>query len=188
MGGSSCQSRRSFDSGKGSVWSHTYVCMLSPSLSHTHTHTHTHTCTHNHSHTLTHTTHTHTHTQWLAVQERWRQLESVLTTPSAAKSFTEEATIFTAITSSWVELMTSARVSPGVVERCDGEVCVGKVCVGEVLGGLGERLEQCKKSLSLYLLSKRQVSKHHTCSVFPDSAGLTKSLQYYTCSVLFCRT
>ena len=166
----------------------TYICMyaITLSLSHTHTHTHTHVHTITHTHSLT--PHTHTHTQWLAVQERWRQLESVLTTPSAAKSFTEEATIFTAITSSWVELMTSARVSPGVVERCDGEVCVGKVRVGEVLGGLGERLEQCKKSLSLYLLSKRQVSKHHTCSVFPDSAGLTKSLQYYTCSVLFCRT
>lgn len=93
-----------------------------------------------------------TYLQWLAIQEQWRQLEAILTVPSTAQSFKKEAADFESISCLWVELMASARQAPGVIECCDGEVSrVG------VLSDLGERLEHCKQSLSLYLHSKRQV-------------------------------
>ena len=87
--------------------------------------------------------------QWLTVQEQWRQLESVFSSSSL-----DEMTRFQTLTSSWVELMSSARVSPGVVEWCEG----GEEGRGVTLRRLAQELEHCKKSLSPYLLSKRQVT------------------------------
>lgn len=95
--------------------------------------------------------------QWLDIQEQWRQLEAILTLPSTAQSFKEEAADFESISCSWVELMASASQAPGVIECCDGEV--SRV---EVLSDLGKRLEHCKQSLSLYLHSKRQVQELFT--------------------------
>ena len=91
--------------------------------------------------------------QWLAVQELWRQLESVFFSSSSSLSFLDETTRFEALTSSWVELMSSARVSPGVVECCES----GEEGRGATLLQQSQELELCKNSLSPYLLSKRQV-------------------------------
>ena len=89
--------------------------------------------------------------QWLTVQEQWRQLESVF---SSTLSRLDEATRFDDVTSSWAELMSSARALPGVVEWCEG----GEEGRSVTLQRVSEGLELCKKSLSLYLLSKREVS------------------------------
>ena len=150
-----------------------------PKLGHVHTHACMHTHTRARTHTHTHTyTYTHTHTQWLDIQEQWRQLESVLTSPTMAQSFGKEAAQFEAISSSWVELMESAKEMPGVVECCDGDISrVG------ALDGLRERLEHCKKSLSLYLLSKRQVGVVlSVCCLHHDHF----LLPVYVCLSLFC--
>ena len=90
-----------------------------------------------------------THIQWLVIQEQWKQLESVFS--SSSDSLVSEAAQFDAVTASWAELMDSARASPGVLEWCEG----GE---GGSLVKLREQLELCKKSLSLYLLSKREVT------------------------------
>ena len=103
-------------------------------------------------------TYTHTLTQWLCVQEQWRQLEAVLTVPDTARAFRDEAVQFSQTTSSWLELMAAAAETPGVMQCCDGEV--SRV---QALDSLRERLERCKKSLTLYLLSKRQVSVVFVC-------------------------
>ena len=91
---------------------------------------------------------TYAHIQWLVIQEQWKQLESVFS--SSSDSLVSEAAQFDAVTASWAELMDSARASPGVLEWCEG----GE---GGSLVKLREKLELCKKSLSLYLLSKREV-------------------------------
>ena len=92
---------------------------------------------------------TYAHIQWLVIQEQWKQLESVFS--SSSDSLVSEAAQFDAVTASWAELMDSARASPGVLEWCEGGEGGGLV-------KLREQLELCKKSLSLYLLSKREVT------------------------------
>jgi len=91
--------------------------------------------------------------QWLSVQELWHNLEAVFSDPSTATQFPEEAVRFTAIDANWSKIMGRACETRNVMQCCLG----GEVPKLEVLGGISRELEACKKSLSSYLLSKRQV-------------------------------
>ena len=88
------------------------------------------------------------------MQELWQNLEAVFNTPSTAKEFPEEAVKFASIHKRWLKLMKAAHQTRSVFLCCmEGETPRYKQ-----LAGIRSGLEDCKKSLSFYLRSKRLVS------------------------------
>ena len=115
------------------------------------------------------------------MQDLWRNLEAVFSTPSTAAEFPAEVVKFAAIHKNWVALMRRAHDTKNVLQCC----CVGggDTPVTTVLSRINQDLEECKKSLSSYLLSKRQafprfhfVSDDSLLSILSNSASVT-SLQ-----------
>ena len=91
--------------------------------------------------------------QWLQVQELWHNLEAVFNTPTTSKEFPEEAVKFASIHKRWLKLMRSTHQTKNVLQCCIGS----DVPKTKLLNDIGQDLEQCKRSLSTYLLSKRKV-------------------------------
>lgn len=83
----------------------------------------------------------------------WQNLEAVFNTPTTAKEFPEEAVKFASIHKRWIKLMRTAHETRGVLQCCTG----GEIPKNKELSSIGSELEECKKSLSSYLFSKRQV-------------------------------
>ena len=92
--------------------------------------------------------------QWLQVQELWHNLEAVFNTPTTSREFPEEAVKFASIHKCWLKLMRATYQTKNVLQCCTG----GDVPKSRLLNDIGRDLETCKKSLSTYLLSKRNVS------------------------------
>ena len=90
----------------------------------------------------------------MSVQELWQNLEAVFNTPSTAKEFPKEAVKFASIHKRWIKLMKAAHQVRSVLLGCmEGETPRDKQ-----LADIRSGLEDCKKSLSSYLRSKRLVS------------------------------
>lgn len=71
-----------------------------------------------------------------------------------SKEFPDEAVKFASIHKRWLKLMKVTYQTKNVLQCCTG----GEVPKARTLDDIGRELELCKKSLSTYLLSKRQVS------------------------------
>ena len=87
---------------------------------------------------------------WLVVQTKWAYLEGIFIGSEDIKmQLPEEAKRFAAIDKDFKAIMTSTVKDPNVVTACCEP---GRLAT---LSGLGERLDDCQKSLSEYLYTKR---------------------------------
>ncbi len=93
----------------------------------------------------------------MSVQELWQNLEAVFNTSSTAKDFPEEAVKFASTHKSWVKLMRAAHQTKSVLLCCTG----GDSPREGQLATIARGLEDCKKSLASYLVSKRLVREIH---------------------------
>ena len=73
---------------------------------------------------------------------------------ATSKEFPDEAVKFASIHKRWLKLMKVTYQTKNVLQCCTG----GEVPKARTLDDIERELELCKKSLSTYLLSKRQVS------------------------------
>jgi dynein heavy chain, axonemal len=87
---------------------------------------------------------------WFAVQTKWQYLEGIFVgSDDIRQQLPEEAKKFGVIDKEWKAIMTATSKNPNVVDAC----CeAGRL---ETLKSLGERLDNCQKSLSDYLNTKR---------------------------------
>ncbi len=95
------------------------------------------------------------------VQRLWNNLEAVFNTPKTVHDFSGEAVKFASIHKRWIKLMKKAHDVKNILQCCFGS---GEVSQSLVLGEIKRELEECKKSLSTYLQSKREVSKFRRIS------------------------
>lgn len=92
--------------------------------------------------------------QWLFVQKLWNNLEAVFNTPGTASEFQEEAIKFASIHKRWIKLMKKASDTKNILACCKP----GEGTQADVLSAISQELEFCKKSLSTYLQTKREVN------------------------------
>ena len=92
--------------------------------------------------------------QWLLVQKLWNNLEAVFNTPQTVHEFSGEAVKFASIHKRWIKLMRKAHETKNVLHCCFGS---GEVTQASLLSEIRAGLEECKKSLSTYLQTKREV-------------------------------
>lgn len=92
--------------------------------------------------------------QWLLVQRLWNNLEAVFNSPKTVHDFSGEAVKFASIHKRWIKLMKKAHSIKNILHCCFGS---GEVSQSLVLSKIKKELEECKKSLSSYLQSKREV-------------------------------
>ncbi|KAL5457324.1 hypothetical protein EMCRGX_G034572 [Ephydatia muelleri] len=91
--------------------------------------------------------------QWLGVQELWHNLEAVFDSRGHGHEFGEEAVRFAAADKVWKNLMKASVETKNVVQCCLGD----DIPKATVFSQVAYELEECKKSLSTYLLSKRKM-------------------------------
>ena len=92
--------------------------------------------------------------QWLFVQKLWNNLEAVFNTPKTVQEFSGEAVKFASIHKRWIKLMRKAHSVKNTLLCCFGS---GEVSQSQLLSEIRRQLEECRKSLSTYLQSKREV-------------------------------
>ena len=92
--------------------------------------------------------------QWLLVQRLWTNLEAVFNTPKTVHEFSGEAIKFASIHKRWIKLMKKAHGVKNILHCCFGS---GEGSQSITLSEIKRELEECKKSLSTYLQSKREV-------------------------------
>lgn len=85
----------------------------------------------------------------------WNNLEAVFNTPETVHEFSGEAVKFASIHKRWIKLMKKAHETKNVLNCCFGS---GEVSQASLLSEIRSGLEECKKSLSTYLQTKREVS------------------------------
>ena len=105
----------------------------------------------------------HDFSQWLQVQELWHNLEAVFSNTATSKEFPDEAVKFASIHKRWLKMMKVTYQTKNVLQCCTG----GDVPKAKTLSDIGRELEVCQKSLSTYLLSKRQVSVKSELAIAP---------------------
>ena len=88
------------------------------------------------------------------MQKLWNNLEAVFNTPGTASEFQEEAVKFASIHKRWLKLMKKASDTKNILTCCGP----GEGTHSSLLAGIRRELEHCKKSLSTYLQTKREVS------------------------------
>ena len=86
---------------------------------------------------------------WFVVQTRWQYLEGIFSSEDIRQQLPEEARKFAAIDKVWKTIMAATQKSPNVVDACQTDSRL------ETLQSLSEKLDQCQKSLTLYLDGKR---------------------------------
>jgi dynein heavy chain len=87
---------------------------------------------------------------WLEVQQKWQSLESIyLGSKDIRIQLPEDSRRFDEIDANWKTLMGSAESVPAVIESCSTE---GR---SELLQKMNVGLDQCEKSLFMYLETKR---------------------------------
>ena len=91
--------------------------------------------------------------QWLLVQKLWNNLEAVFNTPKTVQDFSGEAVKFASTHKRWIKLMRRAHEAKNILQCCFGS---GEVSQSALLTEIRQRLEECRKSLSSYLQSKRE--------------------------------
>ena len=84
----------------------------------------------------------------------WNNLEAVFNTPKTVHDFSGEAVKFASIHKRWIKLMKKAYGIKNIMHCCFSS---GEVSQSLVLSDIKQQLEECKKSLSIYLQSKREV-------------------------------
>lgn len=93
------------------------------------------------------------------VQTLWNNLEAVFNTPQTVHEFSGEAVKFASIHKCWIKVMRKAHRVKNILLCCFGG---GDVSQSLVLSEIKRELEECKKSLSTYLQSKREVITDRT--------------------------
>ena len=86
---------------------------------------------------------------WMAVQTKWAYLEGIFQSEDIRQQLPEEAKRFGAIDKDFKTIMAATAKNPNVVDACCEP---GRL---ETLQKLGEKLDNCQKSLSEYLNTKR---------------------------------
>lgn len=109
--------------------------------------------------------------QWLFVQKLWNNLEAVFNTPGTALKFQEEVVKFASIHKRWLKLMKRADETKNVLLCCFGS---GEGSHPVMLTEIRQALEHCKKSLSTYLQTKREVKDYH---IFTQKQNNKKSIK-----------
>jgi len=84
----------------------------------------------------------------------WNNLEAVFNTPGTASQFQEEAVKFASTHKRWLKLMKKASETKNILTCCSP----GEGTHSALIAGIKLELEHCKKSLSTYLQTKREVS------------------------------
>lgn len=90
--------------------------------------------------------------KWLQVQSLWMYLEAVFVGGDISKQLPQEAKRFGNIDRAWTKIMYKTRNILNIIELCTGDGEIPKT-----LDFLVEQLEQCQKSLTVYLESKRLI-------------------------------
>jgi dynein heavy chain, axonemal len=86
---------------------------------------------------------------WSVVQTKWQYLEGIFQSEDIRQQLPEEAKRFGAIDKDFKGIMSATAKNPNVVDACCEP---GRL---DILRGLGEKLDNCQKSLSEYLNTKR---------------------------------